>query len=598
MTRSHKKTGKIEHITKSPEQGDSVHRDSNPFFQHSKETNIISNEQEVLKVRYSELKKRIRQVRHLEKRRESEISALLAGARAVLQYQAFSDSARIIFDNCKRMLGAESGYVALLSEDGQKNEVLFLDSGDQSCSVDPLLPMPIRGFRNEVYRRGKVKYCNNFSGTSWVKYLPEGHVHLNNVLFAPLVLEGKVVGLLGLANKEGGFDRRDARVAATFGELVAVALKNNRTLDLLKSSESELSAILSNIPILTLVLDSERRIVKVNKAVTSFAGRKLEEIVGQRSGGVLGCLNSSDDPRGCGFGQSCQACLLRLSAIDTLETGNSHYEVEWQTVIGRDGKGDQMTFLVSTVLLSTSGRELLICLEDITERKKTDRIKDDFIGMVSHELRTPLTIVIGSIRTAINEGVSREDVHSLLENATVSADSLALILDNLLELSRYQAKRLVLKVEPVKLNKIVTTLVNRHGEQSPAHRFVVDIPADLPPVAADAIRVEQILRNLIDNAVKYSPNGGEVVVSARRDDQSVIVSVRDEGVGISQEDQMKLFTPFQRLELTRSAMQGVGLGLVVCQRLVEAHNGRIWIESSPGKGSTFYFTLPAQDRAG
>jgi signal transduction histidine kinase len=113
-------------------------------------------------------------------------------------------------------------------------------------------------------------------------------------------------------------------------------------------------------------------------------------------------------------------------------------------------------------------------------------------------------------------------------------------------------------------------------------------------VSADVTRIERILDNLIDNAIKYSPNGGEVRVSARQEGRRMVVGVRDQGIGIAPRDAERLFQPFSRLDtpVPGSAIQGVGLGLVVCRRLVEAHGGSTWVESEPGKGSTFYFTLP------
>jgi signal transduction histidine kinase len=112
----------------------------------------------------------------------------------------------------------------------------------------------------------------------------------------------------------------------------------------------------------------------------------------------------------------------------------------------------------------------------------------------------------------------------------------------------------------------------------------------LPKVLADYLRVNSILNNLVDNAIKYSPDGGDIAVSVRSKDDCLIVGVKDPGIGISAEDQVRLFKPFERLETTK--VTGVGLGLNVCCRLVEAHGGRIWVESEPGKGSTFFFTLP------
>jgi signal transduction histidine kinase len=132
--------------------------------------------------------------------------------------------------------------------------------------------------------------------------------------------------------------------------------------------------------------------------------------------------------------------------------------------------------------------------------------------------------------------------------------------------------------------------------KSEIHRFEVEIPGGLPGVSVDPVRIERLLHNLISNAVKYSPKGGPVKVTVRREGDSIIVSVSDEGIGISREDQARLFQRFERLGvLSSEGIQGIGLGLRVCHILVEAHGGKIWVESEKGKGSTFFFSLPVAE---
>ena len=134
--------------------------------------------------------------------REKELHAIMAGSKGVLEAKGFAESARSIFDHCKDLIGATSGYVALLSDTGEENEVLFLEAGGLPCDVDPQLPMPIRGLRAEAYRTNKTVYHNDFMNSEWVDFMPKGHVILRNVMFAPLILEGKTVGIIGLANKK------------------------------------------------------------------------------------------------------------------------------------------------------------------------------------------------------------------------------------------------------------------------------------------------------------------------------------------------------------------------------------------------------------
>ena len=153
--------------------------------------------------------------------REKELHAIMNGSKSVLGQKGFTESARAIFDHCKNLIGATSGYVALLSEAGEENEVLFLEAGGLPCDVDPELPMPIRGLRAEAYHTNKAVYHNDFMNSEWVDFMPSGHVILRNVMFAPLVIEGKTVGIIGLANKASDFNDNDAKMATGFGELAS-----------------------------------------------------------------------------------------------------------------------------------------------------------------------------------------------------------------------------------------------------------------------------------------------------------------------------------------------------------------------------------------
>jgi PAS domain S-box-containing protein len=242
--------------------------------------------------------------------------------------------------------------------------------------------------------------------------------------------------------------------------------------------------------------------------------------------------------------------------------------------------------------------QILVYLRDMEERKKVDELKDQFIGLVSHELRTPLTVIMGAVNTALSEAtrLSPQETRQLLEDAASESELLSHILENLLELSRSQAGRLTLHLEPLMLEDVVQKTIHEARRHSSIHQFVMDLPKTLPALRADRIRLERILHNLVENAVKYSP-GGEVRVSARQEGKNLVIAVHDQGSGISPQDQARLFQPFWRTRQAETeAIKGVGLGLLVCRRLAEAHGGRIWLESKPGRGTTFFFTLPIKAR--
>lgn len=178
---------------------------------------------------------------------ERETEAFIKATQAILGSETFFAAARAIFDQARRLTGATAGYVALLSENGDENEVLFLESGGAPCSVDPSLAMPIRGLRAESYKRNITVYDNAFAHSDFARLMPDGHVELRNVMFAPLVIGRKTVGIIGLANKPTDFTARDAEVAAMFGGLAAIALANSRNLEKLQTTLASLQKALAEV---------------------------------------------------------------------------------------------------------------------------------------------------------------------------------------------------------------------------------------------------------------------------------------------------------------------------------------------------------------
>jgi PAS domain S-box-containing protein len=221
-------------------------------------------------------------------RSRREISSLLKGARAVLEQEDFALTARKIFDSCREITGAVSGYVALLSATGEENEVLFLEDGGLPCTVDPSLPMPIRGLRGEAYHQGQVLYENDFPHSPWQALMPTGHVALRNVMFGPLIIGGQAVGLMGLANKPEDFTPEDARITGAFGEIAAMALKNTRLKQEQEQAERTLrehnhflQTLLDAIPSPVFYKDVGGRYLGCNAAFEDFWGLRRQELLGK-----------------------------------------------------------------------------------------------------------------------------------------------------------------------------------------------------------------------------------------------------------------------------------------------------------------------------
>ena len=227
--------------------------------------------------------------------------------------------------------------------------------------------------------------------------------------------------------------------------------------------------------------------------------------------------------------------------------------------------------------------------------EEANRLKSELISTLAHEMRTPLTSIKGYSTALLMEEAtfSPETQQEFLQIIDEECDVLRDLIHDLLESSIIDAGLLRLEPQPVMLPRLAKGLTDDIANHSPKHRFLVDFPSRFPIVDADPQRIAQVLRNLLDNAVKYSPQGGLVVVRGEVREDEVVISVADQGVGIAPEHLNRLFEKFFRVEsgLGRHVV-GSGLGLPIAQTIVESHGGRIWAESQLEQGTTLYFTLP------
>ena len=240
----------------------------------------------------------------------------------------------------------------------------------------------------------------------------------------------------------------------------------------------------------------------------------------------------------------------------------------------------------------------IIALRDVTRERELDKIKTDFISVVSHELRTPLTSIKGYTDLLLSGAAGEMPAlqHEFLSIIQTSTTRLTNLINDILDISRIESGRIDIRHEPVDYRQIVSDtlrLMRTTADEKEIH-LEADLPASMPPVCGDADKVTQVLTNLVGNAIKYTPVGGRVNVRLEvAGDASVTTCVSDTGIGISPDDQKRLFQKFFRADnsSTREA-GGTGLGLVIAKTIVELMGGAIWVDSEPGRGSRFSFTLP------
>jgi PAS domain S-box-containing protein len=230
---------------------------------------------------------------------------------------------------------------------------------------------------------------------------------------------------------------------------------------------------------------------------------------------------------------------------------------------------------------------------NLAELEKLDHMKTEFTSMVSHEFRTALTGIQG-MSELINGGAMKADeVHEYSGYIFQEAERVNRLITDMLDLDRLEAGKMKLQVSPIDLNAVVEGVAVRSSVVSSKHEIRTNLDADLPMVMGDADRLVQVVTNLVSNAIKYSPEGGAVLMSTRFVNGAVDVSITDHGVGIPADFVDRLFGRFERYEKSPSKVIGTGLGLAIARQIIEMHNGKIWVESAEGNGAVFHFTIPA-----
>jgi signal transduction histidine kinase len=412
-------------------------------------------------------------------------------------------------------------------------------------------------------------------------------------LVVPITHESQVLAVLQLDSpRSHAFGDTEVALIHTLCTYAAQPLRRALRYQELLESSTQLGQVFSSIPSGLALLDNQGHVLRYNSAWLSVWGLGPIELPADFHMPwdlVPMLLARLKDPLAltdfCAEGQTKPAEIQRMIIV----LHDPHQELEALSAPTRDSQG------------RLTGR--LWVVNDVTRERQADRLKNEFISVVSHELRTPLTSILGYSELLMARDFAPDEQREFVKTIYNEANHLSQIVEDLLGMSRLESGTVKLNQWVVSLRQLIGELTAQITMQLTSnHRLVLDIPQQLPPAYVDRDKVKQILFNLLTNATKYSPQGGEIVLKIEEATQLpkdhppgrfLLLSVSDQGIGIGPEDLPKIWERFYRVDNSNTRrIGGTGLGLSITRSLVELHGGRIWVESELNKGSTFSCTLP------
>jgi two-component system phosphate regulon sensor histidine kinase PhoR len=368
-----------------------------------------------------------------------------------------------------------------------------------------------------------------------------------------------------------------SQLAQNINDLVR---QQKKILAQITAEKNRMQTILNSMTEGVVALDNQGNVLLLNSAVENFLGVTREAYLGKN---ILNLIRNYDLER----------------AVKQALKSERPITQEFQLIYPEPN----FYYLKATPLKNQEQEKegIVLLLRNITKEKKLDQMRTEFVANVSHELRTPLTSISGFLET-LREGAIDDPAaaHRSLEIMSQETNRLAKLIDELLHLSKIEERRVVHRWQLVQLKEIINqvAVTFQPQAQQKSLTLTVEIPVELPSISGDPDLLAQVLTNLVDNSIKYTLPGGQVLIRATTYRDNVQVEVKDTGIGIPPEDLPRVFERFYRVEKARAReLGGIGVGLAIVKHIIKAHGGSIKAESIPNQGSSFKVTLPAEVRS-
>jgi signal transduction histidine kinase/DNA-binding response OmpR family regulator len=392
---------------------------------------------------------------------------------------------------------------------------------------------------------------------------------VRSLLYVPLKIKDSVIGVLGVHNRftDRDISREDVGIVTALSDYAAIAIVNARLFETSENERARLARIFDQVEDAILAVDDEDQVVLCNPAARQFLDQDASE---QDS-----------------IGRPLVEVTSNRSLLELMEGARQDEMMQGEVQLY-----DDRTF--NAHVIKVEGIGSVVVMQDITHLKERDRIKSELLEMVSHQVRSPLTAILSYIELLIRTGNLSPQQMEFAEQVKHNVKLITETIGDLLDLGKIEAG-LDRQREPVSLGHAVYYTVDALQNRIDAKDQHLEVITgdDLPTVLGNPVRLRQVFINLVDNAIKYTPEGGEIEVSIHEEGEHAVVRISDDGIGIPLDDQPHIFDKFYRASGVSSEYEGTGLGLSIVKSIVEMHGGRIWVESRPGEGTTFTVMLPA-----
>ena len=496
--------------------------------------------------------------------RVKELNALFGIGKAMTALLDLKKLLARLVEAAVYLTGAEEGSLLLIDE---QNDELYM--------------MAAQGFDERMARSFRIRVEDSLAGEVIKKGEPivlggeqtrriKTAYLVKSLIYVPLKIGNRITGVLGVDNRQADrlFTRHDVQLLSVLAGYAAIVLENARLFSEVESERSKLATLLASIeePVL-VTMGRDDRIVLANAAARGafelgavvVEGHPLDQLIANQE--LLDFVTKAPETG------SAQKAEIRLS----------------------DGR----VLYATLTPIPHVGRAVI--MQDITHLKELDQMKTEFVSTVSHDLRSPLTSILGYAHMLKSAGPLNEQQDKYVERITRGVGQVTELINDLLDIGRIEAG-LDMEMAPCDMSALTQAVAEefRHAANRKNQKLIYHGPSEAASVLGNELRLRQVLSNLIGNAIKYTPESGQIYLTVWLQDSTVLLSVEDNGIGIPAVDLPYIFDKFYRVESDETAdIQGTGLGLSIAKSVVEKHAGQIWVESVPGQGSVFRVALPA-----